>query len=266
MATAIRRTRRDASSTTAPSEEEIAPRASRARREPRGSSHQIGEDETEQDRPRRRSTPADDAPERTKPARKANDGWGGTENIKKTSGGEYADDFKLKDDKQVLIKFLEDAPFDTFNQHWIERDGKKSFTCLEDDCPLCEVGDRPSAQVCFNIISLEKPEEPKVLRWRVGITVANLIKGLTTDKKTSPLSRDDLYFAVKRTVSGSGRGKKYSTAINPVKERDLDEDFDMDPLSEDDIDLLAKEAYTADSTEVQSFDDLSEIADEIAGD
>jgi hypothetical protein len=35
---------------------------------------------------------------------------------------------------------LFDEPFITFYEH--ERDGK-SFVCLGDDCPLCEIGDEP---------------------------------------------------------------------------------------------------------------------------
>jgi hypothetical protein len=46
--------------------------------------------------------------------------------------------------KSVTIAFLEEEPFFTFNQHWVNEitNGRKSFVCLGDDndCPLCLIG------------------------------------------------------------------------------------------------------------------------------
>src|ERR1039458_730410 len=46
--------------------------------------------------------------------------------------------------KCATVAFLEEEPFATYNQHWVNEitDGRKSFVCLgeDDDCPLCVIG------------------------------------------------------------------------------------------------------------------------------
>jgi len=67
----------------------------------------------------------------------------------------------------VLIKFLDGEPSLTYYEHWLnELDGKKSFVCLGDDCPLCEIGDDPRYRVCFDVIDLSGPGDPKAGVWR----------------------------------------------------------------------------------------------------
>lgn len=69
----------------------------------------------------------------------------------------------------MLIKFLDDEPFITYYEHQLnELDGKQSFVCLGNDCPLCEIGDDPRYRACFNVIDLSDPDDPKVAVWRAA--------------------------------------------------------------------------------------------------
>jgi hypothetical protein len=66
-------------------------------------------------------------------------GWGAVDTLKREDAN-YAVRLKTGNDP-VLIKFLQDAPYAAWKQHWVNRPGQKSFVCREgeDDrgCPLC---------------------------------------------------------------------------------------------------------------------------------
>lgn len=192
----------------------------------------------------------DDAPKR--PVRK---GWGGARRVKEM-GGDFPEGLGL-DDEPVLVKFMEDEPFVSYRQHWIEREGKKSWTCLEDDCPLCDIGDRPQSKFCFNVLLLSEGE-PVVKVWTVGSRVLTQLETFHKDKKTGPLGR--LYWAISRT----GKGTKASTSIIPVKERDLMDDWELEPLDDDVMEKYQKQGYTDEAVQVQTRKQLREIAKEVA--
>lgn len=218
------------------------------------------DEEEEETAPRRRTRRAVHAEEEEpQPKPKVAKGWGATENLK--GGGDFANEFRVSD-TPVPIKFLEDEPFAVFYQHWIERSGKKSWRCLEQKCPLCDdLGDKASAKVGFNIVSLEDPEKPEVCIWYVGKKVADLIKAKHKDKKTGPLSREDMYFVVQRT----GKKGSYQTSLESLKARDLDEDWDVQPFTEDELDEFFEDAADEDAVEFHTKSKLQEIADEALG-
>lgn len=184
-------------------------------------------------------------------------GWGDyKKNKSKTSS--YPDRF-APDEESRLIKFLDDEPFSTYNQHWIERDGKKSFICLGDDCPLCDIGDDPTAYAVFNIIDLSEGK-PSVKIIEARPRLAGQIEKKHKDKRYGPLSKS--YYAITRT----GKGSKSATELNPVKERDLEEDYDTEPLTAADLKRLRKDAWDSSSVVRSSRKDLREVAREVADD
>lgn len=153
-------------------------------------------------------------------------GWEAALNATKAAAKRYTDEFKFTEEPQ-LIKFLTNEPFAVYDQHWIERQGKRSFFCLasngsEEACPLCAKGDTPSPKVAFTVINLSA-DEPTREMLVTSPTLTNLLAGLDADPKTGPLDR--LYWSMSR--KGSGRRLSYS--IVPVKPRDLDEDWGADP-------------------------------------
>ena len=266
------------------------PRRGRGRRsrddddEPRGRGRGRGrsrDDEDEDDRPRRSRRSRDDEDEDDRPRRSRRDrdeeekerrnlresavgeGW---ESYKKNrerswqAPEEFTTPNKDKKEESAVITFLDNKPFASFNQHWIERKGKKSFTCLGEDCPLCDIlGDRPTTYACFNIVDMTGERDPMVKVWMVRKTVANSLKALNEDDKTGPLT--ERYYSVHRT----GKGGSTNTSINPIKERDLEEDWEIEPLTDEEWDDLEKDAYNKDVISVQSRKTLQEVAEEEAG-
>lgn len=219
------------------------------------------DEEPEEDtRPSRRESRRPDRDEERRPSRTGTGGWGTFEK-KKSEHTDFPDEYS-PDEEQRLIKFLDDEPFSNYQQHWIERKGKKSFTCLEENCPLCdEVGDRPQLKVLFNIIDLADPDNPKLVIWKVGSQVAEQLKNFGKDSKTGPINRDDLYWSVSR--SGGGKKGRVVTSLNPVKERDLESDWDTPPLSEEELDAFDKDAYDESVVDWPTRKTLQDIADEV---
>jgi hypothetical protein len=189
-------------------------------------------------------------------------GWGAYERGKAKSGG-YAEYLKLEEEP-TLIKFLDAAPFANFRQHWIDRrQGKRSWVCIEDDCPLCNLGDDPQFRVAFNVLVIPDGDDKPVNRvWEVGPSVAEQIKAKSKDKRTSPINRDDVYWAASRT------GKKQQTryALDAVKERDLVEDWETDPLDEMTLKKFGEKAFTKKIIKIPTRKQLLEIAEEVSGD
>lgn len=137
------------------------------------------------------------------------------------SDKKYTTEFRFTEDAQ-LVKFLDNTPFAVFKQHWIERPGKKSFVCLEDECPLCGIGDTPRAKAAFSIVNLSA-EEPVVEILLTSPTLTRQLAGFDQDPKTGPLDR--IYWAMSR----QGTGPKTVYKILPIKARDLVDDWGADP-------------------------------------
>jgi hypothetical protein len=188
-------------------------------------------------------------------ARVIRSGWGAVEQAK-SSDSQFAQRLKIGEDP-VIVKFLEDEPYATYRQHWLERQGQKSFTCIADidpsgDCPLCKSGNRPSTRFAFNVVLLSSDLEPMVKSYEVGPRVIDQLKNFHTDPRQGPLSKH--FWAVSR----SGKGATSSTNHQLVKERDLDE-WGIDPLDERDFKVLFKQAYTPDIIQIPSRKDLMKI-------
>lgn len=241
-------------------DEDERPRARRGSRRSTGKSSRRSrlhteddEDDDEEDAEKPRSSR-----KRSEAPASGGKGWG-SYNKQKSESGDFPENLKVTDEA-ILIKFLDDEPFYVYRQHWIERSGKKSFTCLSDNCPLCdELGDRPRLQVLFNVIDFTDADNPEVKVWTVGTRVAGALKNFAADKKTSPLNRENLYWS----VSKSGKGSKTQYSINPVKERDLEEDWDIEPLTADDIEDFDGQAYDESIVQFQTRKQLREIVDEV---
>lgn len=202
----------------------------------------------------------DEAPAARK--REISKGWSGYSKVR-TESSDFAKTLEVTDE-EIVIKFLDAEPFATFNQHWIERKGKRSWPCLE-DCPLCALGDKPKTQVMINVVDFTNPEDPTVVVWQFGTMVADILKGLAKNDKTTPLDRTDLYFSVSKTGGGKRAGR-VSYNVRPIKERDLESDWDIEPLTEDEIDAFSEKGYDDSIVQIPLRSALEDIADEISED
>jgi hypothetical protein len=104
---------------------------------------------------------------------------------------------------------------------------------------------------------LEKGTEPLLKSYDVGIRVIDQLKNFNNDPRQGPLSKH--YWALTRT----GKGTTSSTAHQVVKERDLEEEWDLAPLTE--VDLSSFTLYTDEILQRNSRKDLMSIVAEDLG-
>ena len=169
---------------------------------------------------------AEDEPETPERSSIIQTGWAAAKKAVAKSSKSFATDFRFDEDVQ-LIKFIGNEPM-TFMQHWVNRPGKKSFISIGEGDPLIAVGSKPDQKFAFTVLNLSD-EDPQLQLMVVGIRLCGQLEKLDSNAKTGPLNRPDLYWA----VSKSGTGTKTSYTINPVKERDLAEDWGIDPVAAD---------------------------------
>lgn len=202
--------------------------------------------------------------ESDEPVRKVvRSGWGSTDRSTTSGEGDYAKRLKVTEDIQI-IKFLEDAPYARYRQHWVERKGQMSFTCIADaetstTCPLCEAGNRPSWRFNFNVVLLTPGEDPVLRSYEVGARVIDSLKNFNDHPAMGPLSKH--YW----TVSRSGKGATTSTNHQMVREADLEE-WGLEALTKDALNHFSGNAYTDDIIRTPSRKTLVEIALEIQTD
>ncbi len=198
----------------------------------------------------------DDEDEAPKPAaRQIKRGWGAAEKVKNVNSA-YAQRLKVTEDT-IIVKFLEDEPYASFRQHWVERPGQKSFTCIADlspkGCPLCDGGNRPATRFAFNVVQLEQGGEPSNKSYEVGPRVIDQLKNFHTDPRQGPLTKH--YWAISRT----GKGTTSNTNHQLVKERDLEEEWAMQPISDAEMRSLKSSAYGPEIVEIPDRKTLQDI-------
>lgn len=188
-------------------------------------------------------------------------GWGAAEAVKHADSP-FAQRLRVMDDP-IVIKFLEDEPYASFRQHWVERSGQKSFTCIADidpkGCPLCDAGSRPSTRFAFNVVLLSSDSEPTVKSYEVGPRVIDQLKNFHNDPRQGPLSKH--YWAVSR----SGKGATSATNHQLVKDRDLEE-WGLDALTAEDVKDFRSKAYGPEIISIPVRKDLQQIVVEDLGD
>lgn len=193
----------------------------------------------------------DDAPVRKASAPRASEpaprrvirgGWEGVKQLKSdVSDSSYAQRLKVSEEP-IIVKFLEAAPYAAYRQHWVERTGQKSFTCIGNidpkGCPLCDSGNRPSNKFAFNVVLLTPGEDPVLRSYEVGSRAIDQLKNFNDDPRQGPLPKH--YWAISR----SGKGATTATNHQLVKARDLEEEWGVIDLSEDMLNHFLKLAYT----------------------
>ena len=186
------------------------------------------------------------------------EGWDAAEALLKVETSEFPTDFRFSEEPQ-LVKFLQDRPFATYEQHWIERPkGKKSFVCIGDGCPLCEVlGDKPRGKFAFNILVLVG-DTVGVQVLTAPPSLARQIKKAHDDERKGPLDRE--FWEISRM--GTGPTTQYT--LNFVRGRDLAEEWklSLDNVTEQ---IAAAVPFTADEVVRETpRSELLEIARSIA--
>lgn len=196
--------------------------------------------------------------------RTARRGFGG---YNKTVSGLNQTTFQVKDDSEVIV-FLEPENFTYALRHWVKyigEDGKTQQTraewCLEDDCPLCDIGDRPKAVAFFNVVDLAFPN--KVLVWEASADPTKAIQKEFNKlvKANKKLSDDGLYWVVSRE---KGRNGFYTYSVDKLTEDDLAEQWpSLKPLNGAQRDALRHRAYDESYVELRERQELVEFVDSL---
>lgn len=199
-----------------------------------------------------------DKPAQQAPARKLlRGGWQQVDALK-SADSNYAQRLKVSEESQV-IKFIDDEPFAAWHQHWVERDGQKSFVCIRDleerGCPICELGNRPSQRIAFNVVLLSIGATPVLRSLEVGPRVVDQLRNLNKAPQTGPLTKH--YWAISRT----GKGATTSYNLQVIRERDLSE-WKLEALTEETIAKLSQDKYDSSIIKVPTYAELLAIASE----
>lgn len=182
--------------------------------------------------------------------------------VLKSADSQFAQRLKVSEDVQI-IKFLDDEPFAAWHQHWIERDGQKSFICIRDlddrGCPICEMGNRPSQRIAFNVALLATGATPVVRSFEVGPRVVDQLRNLNKAPQTGPLTKH--YWAVSRT----GKGATTAYNLQAIRARDLAEEWKLEELTDSVMAKLNEDKYDVNIMKVPTYAELLSIASEDLG-
>jgi len=207
--------------------------------------------------------PSDEAPASAVPSAGRKIVRGGWANARKQKAASSPFPQALKPTPQgVMVKFLEDGPYTTFRQHWINeiKEGQKAFTCLDgvdpQGCPLCDADHRATPQFQFNVALLGEPGDaeavPQLMTYNVGPTVFEQLSEHHSDPRQGPLERH--YWVIKRSKNGN----KWTTTLFMQKEDDLTEQGIRVPTDEE---LSALNLWDEKQVRWTSHADLVEIAE-----
>lgn len=149
-------------------------------------------------------------------------GWGAYTKAKETakkSSFNSEDQLKVEDDP-ILIKFVQDSPFESYYQHWVQRGkGKKrSWTCPgEDNCALCDIGHAVRCLTLFNVIEIVGAKHTNKF-WVCGKNAGDQVEAAALSKRWSPINDDDLYFEVERKEAEFG----FKYTLTPLRASELE--------------------------------------------
>lgn len=182
---------------------------------------------------------------------------------KETASGDFADDVEVAADDSAVLKILDEKPL-TYKQHWIDampKGKKKSYVCMGDDCPLCDdIGDKPRAMACFHVVDFSDPDDPALKILRVGPQVAKQLQKYAQDKKTMPINRDDIYFELSHDV----KNKKHEYTVLPIKARDLEEDYEIAVLTDEELASFEEGRFDRDQIiKASTRAELRDVVDEV---
>lgn len=193
----------------------------------------------------------------------ATSGWGGA---KEMGSSDFIKNLDFKNEAEMdgktryfIGKFMDEEPYANVKIHWLnDRKGKRSFICVGDDCPLCEVGADVKAEFRFNF-AVFTDGDPILRSWSAGWKIYRKIESLAQSRLTSPLPRR-IYLATRT-------GEKFNEIQYDVARINEDEIADSYPdiyvPSAEEIEALT--GYTLDDVkkEYSTMEELEEIAAEI---
>jgi hypothetical protein len=178
---------------------------------------------------------------------------------------------QVKDDAEV-IAFLEPENFTYALRHWVKYVDDKNTQitraewCLEDECPLCDIGDRPKAVCFFNVVDISNPG--KVLVWEASSDPTDAIQKEFNKlaKLGKQLDDPSLYWIISKAKSKNGF---YSYSVDKLPEDELAVVWKslrpgqpaVKPLTESQRASLSTKLYDEDYVEYKERQELQDFVD-----
>lgn len=166
--------------------------------------------------------------------------------------------FTVPDDgEEVLVKFLEAQPFAAYYQHWVVTDaGRRAFTCIGfNDCPICARGEKAKSVDLINLVVLGETPELKV--WSMSPDPAAAVEERAIGKRTSPLDKAGLYFAISKKKGSNGF---FSYSVDAAREDELKDDWGVNPLTDAQLKTFVSQKFDSSVVRVHTEQELREVA------
>jgi hypothetical protein len=162
----------------------------------------------------------------------------------------------------VTVAFLEEEPFATYNQHWVNEitNGRKSFVCLgeDEDCPLCLIGLGTRNMDLYNVVDMSG-DEPVLRYIEAGPDLGDRIYERSQEELTRPLNQPGQYFVIKKAK----KNRAYAHTVDAVNEDRLERVSDLDPLEDEEIDTFVEDLFDDSVVKRSTRRELQDIADEV---
>lgn len=182
------------------------------------------------------------------------------------NSGNYTREFFLKSGETTTVNILDSESFN-IRDHFVK--GKGWYTCIqglgEEDCPLCEMGNKATNHFVFNVLDPREYTDKKgtthrnqVKIWRVGITLLQVL-----EKKRNKFG-DYTTLDLEVSKMGSGQATAYNIEVEkrakPIKLPEGEDLYNLEEVlapktRQEIINSLERTAPTADD------DDDDEPAD-----
>lgn len=187
-------------------------------------------------------------------------GWEAADKLS-VSAGDYPVEFRFNEGEFTVIKFLDpNGPFASYKQHFLQQktEGKRSYVSLGPNDPLCtKLGSKPEDKRAFTIANLSVPGGPQR---QMIVASPRLYKTLHAAhfSPAGPLNKN--YWAISRT------GKMQQTVyhLTPIKPRDLQEDWGINP-EETEKAIAEMKPYERSVIKEHTWAELEEIANQLLG-
>jgi len=193
--------------------------------------------------------------------RQSRRGFGGLDKLQQTT-------FRVEGDSEVIV-FLEDDNFTYALRHWIKyrdpENPQNTLTrveyCLEDDCPLCDIADRPKPTAFFNVVDLTLPN--KVLVWEATSDPTKAIQKEFNKlaKRGLGLADDKVYWVISKEL---GKNNFYSYSVDKLTEEELLAEWPkLTPITPAQRDALRHRAYDESYVQYKTREELQEFVDSL---
>jgi hypothetical protein len=203
--------------------------------------------------------PAPQTPQAYRPPVAA--GWGSAQQVMDSTSS-FANKFSPGTSPSVIL-FLDPEPFASYSRHWVDRvierkAVKRAYTCLAhrgQNCPLCEIADRPQAVSSFNVLLLNEDGSVVVKLWEVGAKIFNRLRDWSMDPKTGPITKS--WYAVTKAQGEAA-------TLWPIEPTTIVSQYGMILPTPEAVSAAAAQRYDASVIEYASVSDLQQVAMELS--